>query len=260
MKRAIAAALAALLLCAGMAQAAEWADGRSPGKPYVDVPEVNLDENIGYMMFYPNASVRVQYACQRLLIYLPREDVKAGDGVLTVSAQKGGKVWSTAMSDETTISQRPISESELEGLLWGGGTCFEIKLSKTLDLGKDYYVTLAQGCIVSEDGNVASPAVSETDRWTITVDGEFGVSGMEYLHEGKSTSAPEEGDAIRFNLELGGDAAAAIIYGYNGTVSFLTTMYTESTKVEGSVIGSDPAWGVLFLDAENNEIEHVDFY
>lgn len=260
MKKWIAVILAMVLLCAGMAQAAVWADGKGPSKPYSNVPEVNLNQNIGYMMFYPSAFLPVQHACQRLFIYLPREDVKAGDGMIYLYTQEDGEVWSSVMNNVVSITQRPITEEELAGLMWGGGTCFEIKLPKTLDLNKYYYVNLARNCIVTENGSVDNPEVGGTDNWGFIVGGMYGVSGMEYLRDGETALFPMAGDTIRFNLELGGDAVSAVLFAYNDSVSFLNTMYTQSTEVSGSVLTGSPAWGVMFLDAEGNEIDRVEFY
>ena len=260
MKRLIAVVLAMLMLCACAAQAAEWADGTSPSQPYSNQPAMDLTKNIGYMMFYPNSIATVETACQRLFIYMPREDVEAGDGTLSLYTEKGGKVWSTEMDDTEAITQRPITEAELTGLMWGGGTCFEILLPRSLDLNKDYYVNMTRNCIVSEDGAVDNPAVEGTSIWRFNIGGEYGVEGMEYLRDGETTLTPASGDSIRFDLTLGGDAVSAVVYGYNDSVNFLTTMFSENCVVTGSVDGSAPSWGVAFRDAEGNEIERVDFY
>ena len=260
MKKWIAAVLAMLMLCAGMAQAAEWPEGKSPSKPYLNLPEINLNQNIGYMIFSPSAIVPVQYSCQRLFIFLPREDVKAGDGKLHLYSEKGSKIWSTTLSNDEAVTKREIAEDELEGLMWGGGTCFEIKLPKTLDLGKSYYVNLDEGCLVAEDDSVRNLAVTGSDKWAFSVDGEFGVSGVEYLHEGEATLSPASGDAIRFDLQLGGEAVSAVLISYENSVSFYNTKYSQSVEVKGSVTGGSPKWAVRFLDAANNVIEEVTFY
>ena len=260
MKKWIAIVMVVLMLCAGMAQAAEWGAGKGPSKPYSNIPEVNLDENIGYMFFYPSASMPVQYACQRLFIYLPREDIKAGEGTLHLYAQGDGEVWSTVMSNPVAVTKRSITEAELAGLMWGGGTCFEIKLPKTLELNKYYYVNLDSNCIVTMNDSLGNPNVNDSSSWGFSVGGMYGVSGMEYLHEGETALYPAVGDSIRFDLQLGGEAVSAVLFGYNDSVSFLTTMFTESTEVEGSVMTGSPAWGVMFLDAAGNEINRVEFY
>ena len=260
MRKWIAVVLAMLLVCAGMAQAVEWAEGKSPGKPYANLPEIDLNKNIGYMIFSPSAIMPIQYACQRLFIFLPREDVKAGDGKLRLYASEGGEVWSTAMTNDVLITQRPIMEDELEGLMWGSGTCFEIKLPKTLDLGKSYYVNLDAGSLITADDGLKNPAVIGDANWAFSVDGAFGVSGMEYLRDGETALLPMSGDTIRFNLQLGGDAVSAVLIGYNDSVSFYSTKYTQSTVVTGSVTDDFPAWAVRFLDADDNVIEEVVFY
>ena len=49
MKRLIAILMTCLML-AGAAQAAEWAEGTSPARPYLGVPAVDLKTHIGYML------------------------------------------------------------------------------------------------------------------------------------------------------------------------------------------------------------------
>ena len=265
MKRIAAWILVALLLCSGVAQAAEWADGLSPSKPYENEPEINLEETLGYMMFFPKAGNAAQAACDRLYIYLPREDVKAGEGTFYLLNEQDGVIWSTAMNDADAITQRSIDEAELDGLLWGSGTCFEIMLPRTLELGKPYFVNMTRGCIVAENG-VENAQIGGTDLWTFTVEGEYGISGMEY-RRAKTDGGyeeqllhPQAGDEIRFDLVLGGDAAVASIYALNGSVDFLMTTFTASGEVIGDVISENVAWGVVFLDAGNNVLDRIEFW
>lgn len=264
MKRIAALLLAALLLCVGAAQA-EWQEGTSPAKPYDTVPEVNLDEQMGYIMVFPKPGNAIQYACQRLYIYLPREDVKAGSGTFYLLNEEDGLIWSTGMNDTDAITQRSINAAELVGLMWGGGTCFEIKLPKTLELGKPYFVNMESGCIVTENG-VANVQIGGTDSWAITVEGDFGVSSMEYRRaKGYGTYEeqllnPQPGDEIRFDLVMGGDAVLASIYDLNGSVEFEQTTFTSSCEVIGEVVLEDLSWGVVFLDGENNVLSRVEFW
>lgn len=273
MKKAIALVMA-LMLCAGIAQAAEWEEGTSPGQPYPNMPEINLDEQMGYMMFYPTeksgqgAKMGIESACQRLYIYLPREDVKAGDGTLYLCSEevKRGEIWKTSMNDTAAVTQRAIREEELDGLLWGGGTCFEVKLPRTLELGKTYFINMERGCIVSE-GGVDSPEVGGTEAWRFTLEGDWGVNGMEYrrslgnnkYEEGLLT--PQAGDEIRFDLVLGGDAVAAVVNRFQDeSVEFETTYYAESAEVTGVVTKENPQWFVMFLDDAGNELNRVEFW
>ena len=265
MKRIAAWILVALLLCTGVAQAAEWAEGLSPSMPYKDMPEVNLEEKLGYMMFFPRVGNAVENACDRLYIYLPREDVTAGEGTFYLLNEQDGLIWSTAMNNTEAIRQRSINEAELDGLLWGGGTCFEIELPKSLELGKPYFVNMTRGCIVAANG-VENPQIGGTDSWAFTVEGDYGVSAMEYRRPKGGASyeeqilKPEAGDEVRFDLVLGGEAVVASIYDLNNSVDFLTTTFTESCEVIGDVTSDELAWGVIFLDAENNVLSRVEFW
>ena len=267
MKRIFALVLAVMMLCA-VAQAAEWVEGTSPSKPYPDQREVDLTETFGYMMFYPNHGLGAQNSCQKLFIYTPREDVTVGEGKLYLGELEDGLIWSTPMNDTSAVTQRPITEAELNGLLWGGGTCFEILLPKTLELGKNYVVNLELGAMKTTDGKVNNWEVGGTDMWYFTVEGDWGVSNMEYLHyeegseDGETVMHPTAGDTISFDLVLGGDAVRAIVYSYgeDATVDFLVQVYDESGVVTGTVLAENPAWGVQFMDADNNVLSREDFF
>ena len=175
MKRIFALVLAVMMLCVA-AQAAEWVDGNSPSQPYPNLREVDLNETFGYMMFYPNGGMGAQNSCQKLFVYTPREDVTVGSGKLYLGDLDAGLVWETPMNDTSAVTQRPITEAELEGLLWGGGTCFEVLLPKTLELGKNYVVNMELGALKTTDGKVDNWEVGGTDMWYFTVEGDWGVS------------------------------------------------------------------------------------
>ena len=265
MKKMMVWALLLVMLCVGMAQAAEWTEGRSPSQPSAGVSEVDLNEIMGYMMFYPSTKMPKDYGCQRVFIYLPREDVKAGKGTLyLVDLDNNEQVWSTSMDNSEAVRQRPITDGELNSLLWGGGTCFEVRLPKTLALGKNYFVNMTRDCIVTTDGNVDNPEVGGTDAWAINIGGDFGVSNMEYrrpLEDGtyeEQIMKPQVGDEIRFDLVLGGEAAMAVVYAYNNSVDFIQQTYTESCEVIGSVTSDNVGWGVVFMDAAGNPIQDTD--
>lgn len=265
MKRIIALALVLLLTIAGTAQASEWAEGLSPSRPYTDQPEVDLNEQLGYMLFYPNAQRAAQHMCQRLYVYLPRQDVHAGEGTLYLFTETGDAVWNCAMNDTAHVTRRDITEDERDWLLWGSGVCFEIVLPRTLDLGQTYVVNMTRGCIVTDQGAESSQIGGE-DAWRFTVEGEYGVGGMEYrrMQENgryeEGLASPQTGDEVRFDLVLDGDAAMASIYQYNGSMDFLTTVYTQSAEVTGTVTAESPYWGIIFLDAEGSILKQVAFW
>ena len=257
MKRVAIWMLILLLACAGVAQAAEWPEGLGPSKPYLNMPELDLSEQLGYMMFYPDVKMSVETVCQRLYIYLPREDVKAASGTFYLLTEEDGEVWRTTLNG-AAVTQREITEDELDGLLWGGGTCFEIQLPRSLELGKTYFVNMERSCIVST-GGAQNVQIGGKDSWRFTVDGDYGVSGMAYLRRQEPVLQPKAGDSISFTIVLGGDAKSAAVYQYDDSVDFLTTSFTTTCEVTGNVDSDAPHWGVIFLDAEGNILKKVEF-
>ena len=82
MKRLIALVLAGLMVLGGMCFAAEWPQGCSPAQPYSHVPEVNLSETMGYIMMFPRTKLPAARFCDVLQMYLPRTDLKLGEGTV----------------------------------------------------------------------------------------------------------------------------------------------------------------------------------
>ncbi len=336
LKRKLALALAAALAlaCAGAAGAEEngWREGLSAAKPYEGVPEVDLSEKLGYIVYSPMNSQEAKNSCQRLFIYLPRKDVKAGDGLVRLYSEEDEPLWESAMSNEEAIEQRDMTSAELNSLLWGDGTCFVMRLPKSLELGKTYYINMEEGCIQTADGKLSNPEMDGKYAWRFAVVGDYGVNSMEYRRpiptltpeptpeptatpeptdtpeptatpqqsgtpdpamtqapsatpevdpeleallalangitpeptatpeiEYETRQRPEAGDEIHFELVIGGEAAEAVLYGYNGTVDFPLVTFHESGEVFGKVLKEDPAWGVMFLDDQGNELNRAEF-
>lgn len=260
----VCALILALMLCAGIAQAEGWQGDLSPARPYTGLPEVNQSENFGYMMFYPNEVMSAANGCARLFLYVPREDVKIGSGTFYLYTEEDGEVLQFAVENEGAVIQREIDSVELDAMLWGGGTCFEFVLPRSLELGKTYFANMTRGCLVTEDG-VDSPELGGADAWRFDVTGAYGVSGMEYRHpfiDGsyeEGVQSPKAGDEIRFDLVLGGDAVTAVVYGYDASVDFKETTIESEGEVVGRVNAENPQWGVVFLDAQGNAIGQVEF-
>ena len=263
MKKAITLLLV-LLMLVGVAQA-EWREGTSPSQPYEGVPNVDLSEEFGYLMLYPNDNnLQVEHFCQRLYIYTPREDVKASDGIFYLCSgdKKDGEIWSTPMNDADVVTVRPITEGELLGLIWGGGTCFEVRLPESLELGKSYFVNMEEGCMFS-DGGVKSPTVGGTDSWTFSLEGEYGISAMQIRRPRGNDYVEgildaQSGDEIRFDLVLGGEAETAVLYRGNDSVEFDETAFEQSGEVIGEITGENPVWGVLFFDDQGNQVDRIE--
>ena len=263
-----------LMLCAASAQAAEWPEGRSPAKPYEGVPEVDLSDTMGYIMLAPRGKVPAEHFCDRLEMYLPREDVNQGGGSLRLYAAADGQlVEEISFQDPRAVIRRPLTEEELQGLMWGGGVCFEVRLSASLKLNAGYYVDMDEACIVVEGGGPVSPPVHAKDAWTPVAAGDYGVSelrrqrpapeeGAEAAAETESADAqaPAQaaGDTFSFDLVLGGEAASAVIYSDNDSVDIAEREYTESGPVAGTLLSDQARWGVVFLNADHEPLVLVD--
>ena len=281
------AILMVFALCASAALAAEWPEGRSPSQPYAGVPEVDLNETLGYTMVYPRAKLPAQVYCDMLEFFLPREDIKTNEGILTLYNGEGETLAQVDFSDENAVGVRKLTDEELDKLLWGSGVCVYARLPKSLEIGASYYVMMDEKCFTSENGSVFSLAISDSNAWTPVLEGDYGISGLYYSAapevpepaEGEEEATeetpeptevpeeeegeieyklvPEKGDRITFDLVLGGDATTAVIFSENDSVWFDTLEYTESGHIVGSVTKKNLDWGVVFLTDRGEVVDSV---
>ena len=280
MKKLVALILVCML-CAATGYAAEWVEGRSASQPYAGVPEVKLDKTMGYIMLFPRTKMPAERFCDILEIYLPREDLALGEGSLTLF-DENGEVAKLSFADADSVELRPLEESELEGLMWGGGMCIEVHLPVSLRFDTAYYVLMDENCFSAAGGKVHSLAITSQEAWVPVLSGDYGISGLYYSapaeksedeeeEEAEPADAPAEeaapiqpktnpevGDSINFDLVMGGDAKYAVMYSENDTAYFETLEYTESGSVTGTVTGEDLDWGVVFLDEQGAVLDVVD--
>ena len=276
MKKLLALLMACLMLTSA-AMAAEWADGLSAAKPYEGLREVDLTKTMGYIMLYPRTKLPAKLYGDRLQISLPRDDVELGEGTLRVYTSEGEEYCAVDFSDGESVEVRPLTEAELKGLIWGGGVCVDIRLPRTLGVGQDYYVLMDEGCFTAQDGRLPSLGIAAIEAWTPVVAGDYGVGGLMYTapveapepqdeEAGETEEAPapevhlnpEAGDVITFDLTMGGDAAAAVIFSENDSVRFDEMEYTSSAAVTGTVTQLPLNWGVVFLSESGEVLAQVD--
>ena len=295
-KRQIVGMIAAAALLAGahgISAAAEWREGLGPAKPYEGVPELNLEETMGYTMLFPRANMPASNFCDVLELYLPREDIVRGEGKIQLY-DENGLVCESSFADPEQIEIRPLDEQELKGLMWGGGTCVCAHLPVSLSMGGSYYVHMDAGCFSAADGKVTSLAIAKNDAWVPVLNGDFGINALSYREGGAEklepsteieepkeaaegseekkeeekkegpdfsefpvTLTPHAGDALTFSLVLGGDAASAVVYSEDNSVLFDETEYTESAQVNGRIVNDKITWGMVFLDANGNVLHIV---
>lgn len=251
------ATLLILMLFAGSAQAAQWPQGRGPGKPYEGTVEVNLNKTMGYVLLYPRAGIiPAENFCDTLTIYLPREDIKLASGKARLySGQK--EVASFDFADPEHVQLRKLTETELDQLLWGSGVCIEMFLDVSLTVGESYYVLMDEGCFTTQDGAIKSLSITNPEAWQVAVNGDFGVSGLSYKAAaggGAYRLHPEAGDVISFQLLLGGDVKNAAIYSDNDSVAFEERVFEQSGPVTGVVTLNDLHWGVVFLNEKGEPL------
>ena len=262
MKKMIAIALALLLLTAA-AHAAQWPAGRSAAQPYAGVPEIDLSTSMGYVMRYPQQKLPAQKYCDVLEIYLPREDVALGQGTLTLKDERGEEV-AIRFDDPEAVSLRPLEEPELRDLMWGGGVCIQARLPFSLRFDGEYTVRMDAGCYTAADGAVSSLALTGSE-WDPMVEGDYGISGLRYSEPAAADSdvpgyvaVPRRGDAIRFDVVLGGEAKVAVIYSENDSVLFDVPEFSASGRAAGTVASDDVRWGVVFLDASGEVLDMIE--
>ena len=189
MKKLIALVLVAILALGSTCLAAEWPAGCSAAKPYTKLNQVDLSQTMGYIMLYPRLKMPVSQFCDVLEMYLPREDLVRGVGMLHLyenisGSSEGVEVCSADFSDPNSVDFRKLSEKELQGLMWGSGMCVEIHLPKSLEFGNrihSYYVLMDEGCFTANGGSVKSIGINSSEAWNPIINGDYSVSGLYYL-------------------------------------------------------------------------------
>lgn len=264
MKKFFAICLALMLLCAS-ASAASWPEGLSPQKPYTGSPEVDFNETIGYMMLLPVNGETCRPGTMTLKIFVPREDVQAGEGVLYLHSEEDDLVAEIAINAETMIA-RPMTEDELAAMLWGSGTLFEITMEKPLEANRHYIVQMSEGCIVSPDYDAVSPAIAGKDVWTFNTVTNNYVDGLSFVRivDGKETAVKAEdaqvGDTAKFTVSMDENVVSAAIYCDSGALSTTTSYMEEGTEAAVYFPASGTVtWGVIFFNAEGEVIDNVAF-
>lgn len=262
MKKLIALCLALALLYAVPASAAQWAEGCSPAQPYPDVPPQDLSKTIGYMLFYPSNGMDVVGGCRMLRIILPRTDVKAGHGSVKLTCVEDGTTWTAVFNDTDYVSQRDMDEDELNYVIWGSGTCFEIMLPVSLSQNCNYTVEMDADCIISTDNAVSNP-VRGADKWHFSTESDYGIWDMEYVRANAkggydvAIRNPVEGDEIHLTVALGGEAVQAVLKSL-ADVEFDEVVITQSGEVTGHVTGPNASWRAIFYDANGQVIDAVE--
>lgn len=215
MKKIALMAALAMMVTVMPVQAAEWKEGLGPQQPYAGVPEVDLTQTMGYIMLYPRDKMPAEHFCDSLNIYLPREDIVRGTGELHLYDDEG-EVYAVSFADESQVQFLSLTEEEMNGLVWGGGTNISIKLPVSLEMKKNYYVLMDEGCFTASNGSVVSLPVNKEGAWAPVVNGDFGVENLAYRKEvavvadaatdaaaeaaAAGTSGPSEATAISVNI------------------------------------------------------------
>ncbi|MBQ6373910.1 MAG: hypothetical protein IJJ45_05405 [Clostridia bacterium] len=295
MKKLIALVLVCLLLC-GSALAAEWPAGRSAAQPYSGKAPVDLEKTMGYIMLYPHEKTRTHMPaegfCDRVSVYLPREDVELGTGFVRLmeidpnarGKQKGVEVCSVDIGDGVNGRIRPMTEAELELFMWGGGVVVETRLPKSLEFGDhSYYITMDEGCFTAANGKVKNLPITKPDAWVPMVEGDYGVSGLYYTEApaDEPTPEPEPTEAPEGEAEEENDFGGSFEVNADGTVKESESAPAAPAKATGKaaggkevylaapkagdrvvfdlVMGGEASYAVVFSDNGSVEFDTLEF-
>ena len=219
MKHLTALVVALALLLCGAAFAAEWAPGLGPDKPYSHSTPIDLNTTFGYLILYPRDGKPADGFCNKLLMYFPREDVYPGAGNLTLYENVPGQtepveVCTVDMSDSRLVTIRPMTEDEKTFVIWGSGSCAEVRLPWSLEYADgihSYFVFMDEGCLTAGLNHaLKSPRISRPEAWHPTIQGDYGISGFRYVEcEPPKDNNNEDLEELFAQLEAEADAAEA---------------------------------------------------
>ena len=183
------------------------------------------------------------------------------------------KVYTSTNADEMTSQMD-------EAMLWGCGTAFEVTLKNPLQPNQNYFVQMSEGCISSEEYDVASPAIAGRDSWTFNTNSDNIIEDLIYIREVEGSEQPEKvkdvqpGDKAVFEIVFGEDAVAAALFCDAGSIDALETYFQKVIPAEPAE-GEEPEeiapvmaeitfpeageinWGVAFLDANGKLVYEI---
>ena len=247
-KLALMLAIVLLLALPAVSEAIPvWSDGRSPAQPYRGVPPVDLTKKLGYMVLDPLNNSNADGVLDALRIYLPRTDVRAGDGVLRVyEAGSGRTIEEIRLSDGARVAVNPIGAETLNWLYWESGVCFEIRLRNALDIDRAYTVSLEQNAIVAPDYAIGNAAMEGRTGWSFTTKADSGVVARRF----SGGEQPRVGDTAIIEVKLPEGVTASVFCrseavaaeeGPDAQPGTLTARFSEPGPVD---------WGVALLGEE----------
>ena len=253
-KKLAALALCAALLCAGCAGAVgerEWAEGLSPAKPFSYVSECDLSARVGYLMTMPENDTSVPCGVNTLILYLPRTDLTAMEGTLTVNDAYG---TAYAQCDLAEAEIAPMSVGDLDFYGWGSGVVVLLRLDRDLDANGTYSVNIPEGAFKLEQLEVESAALEGVKQWTFATL-PYGMGERRDSFEGEA----HVGDTTSFAVLLGGEAVSArLCIDTPLTLASDAGEFTSDGEVMLSYTGAGEAsYSLEFYDANGRYLNGV---
>lgn len=209
------------------------------------------DESIGAVSFLPSGEdFPLVYGNNTLHAYFKRQNVVPGSGKMVIKKASDDTVVEEIdlqEQDKCTVGEQ---DSTFQILGWNGGTHLVIHLKDMPAPGETYYVTLEEGAFVSQDGSIASKAVTDSSTWSYTT-ARYGI-----VLDTPNGSDVYVDDVLSGDIIIQGEAVKAEIGNYDeNRVRFNEKEFKESGKLEIKIyqIGVD-SFTVTYYDAEDNPI------
>lgn len=209
------------------------------------------DESIGAVSFMPSGQdFPLVYGNNVLHAYFKRQNVMAGSGKMIIKkASDNTVVEEIDLQDKNKCTVGEI-DSTFQILGWNGGTHLVIRLKDMPAQGETYYVNLEEGAFVSQDGSIASKAITDSSTWKYST-AEYGI-----ILNTPNGSDVYVDDVLSGEIIIQGEAVKAEISNYDeNRVRFNEKEFKESGELEIKIyqIGVD-SFTVTYYDRENNPI------
>lgn len=218
---------------------------------------------IADMKLAPATSAENNYAAyaagqNELNIYLPRTDIVAGTGSISVNDSSDISVYETVDLDDTTkVAIQPMTPEELAEKNWGEGTKVSVYLSDPLEQASNYYVTLTEDALMTVDGSGHSEALTDMYYWTIQTT-EYG-----FCIDKTQSAGITAGSTVTGQIMMDGTPAtyACIQNADPNMVGFDTTEFSESGFFSATFYTTGKTtFQVAFYDAvDGNLLNTIDY-
>ena len=243
--------------------------GQEPEQPQISTMPVQqlrqetesaAEGGIGRFLYYPYSeeALFAPAGTNEVCFYFEKNDIVPNAGYVKVYDAFTGTVYDAIdVSDENRCRRNGFDAAATQYTGWEEGSSISVYFDRSFLPDGTYFLTVDEGCFMTEDGTVSSRAVGGADQVVFGI-APYGLNSID-------TTLLENfrvGDVYHLGVLLDGDAVCAVITDYNGrTVSLDRTRLTETDYFTLEFLQTgESSVTVSFYDAADTLLNTVTFH